>query len=231
MYKIYGLLDPKTKEIRYIGVTTCKLSTRLAGHIYDSKHKYGTHKRNWIKSLLKEGLKPEIKLLEESCENTWESREKYLISSLPNLTNTHKGGKGIILDRKEESVQRSARAKYIPIVQLSEEGEFIKEWESNITASKKLNISNSSINNALNGRSARAGGFRWVYKSNYDDNSYDLKEIGIPSFSYTIIEESSGKVWKSIRQLCLKLGTTHSTIKKYIDKGLPYKGKLYKIKI
>jgi len=231
MYKIYGLLDPKTDEIRYIGVTTCKLSTRLAGHVYDGKHNTGTHKRYWIKTLLDNKLRPKIQLLEITTKENWEEREKYYIKTLSNLTNTHEGGVGIILDRKEDSIQRSAAAKYIPIVQLDLDGNFIKYWESGSVASTILNISRTSINNVLHYSSATAGGFRWVYKKDYDNNVHILKEIGVPSFSYTIIEESSGRIWKSIRQLSLELKVSHLSIKKYIDNGLPYKGSLYKIKI
>jgi hypothetical protein len=48
--KIYGLLDPRTEQLRYIGKTKNSLSKRLSQHIHDSK-KRTTHRGSWIKSL------------------------------------------------------------------------------------------------------------------------------------------------------------------------------------
>lgn len=51
-----------------------------------------------------------------------------------------------------------------PIIQLSKSGEFIMEFNSTKEASEKLNISVTSINNCLCGRSKSAGKFKWIYK-------------------------------------------------------------------
>lgn len=65
-YKIYFLIDPRTNKIRYVGKTTKDLNKRLFnGHLRD---KTKTHKTNWINSLKKEGLIPEIKLI-KTCKN------------------------------------------------------------------------------------------------------------------------------------------------------------------
>lgn len=52
-----------------------------------------------------------------------------------------------------------------PIIQLSKTGEFIMEFNSTKEASEKLNISITSINNCLCGRSKSAGKFKWIYKT------------------------------------------------------------------
>ncbi len=58
---IYTLADPRTPEdIRYIGMTIRKLRYRLANHIFE---KDKNHRTDWIKSLIKQNLKPEIKPL------------------------------------------------------------------------------------------------------------------------------------------------------------------------
>lgn len=41
------------------------------------------------------------------------------------------------------------------------EGNYIKEWESILGASKQLNISSSGITNCIHGRSKSAGGYIW----------------------------------------------------------------------
>ena len=47
---IYGLCDPETNEIRYIGKSN-QPKKRLQDHIYSCERTV-THKNNWIKSLL-----------------------------------------------------------------------------------------------------------------------------------------------------------------------------------
>jgi SAM-dependent methyltransferase len=60
---IYGLIDPNTKELRYVGYTN-NLKRRFAHHIIPSSLNKKNHKNDWIKSLLKHNYKPEIIILE-----------------------------------------------------------------------------------------------------------------------------------------------------------------------
>lgn len=102
MILIYGLIDPKTNEIRYIGKTSKSLEKRLKDHLVDAKsimNKTSTRRKinkrySWIISLFKDNLSPNIKLIEEVNESNWEERESYWISIFPNLTNMTKGGDG-----------------------------------------------------------------------------------------------------------------------------------------
>ncbi len=98
--KIYGLYDPRyPNDIKYVGVTVQKLNTRLNNHRCITKSTNFTHKENWINKLYREGVCPEIKLLEEcnSVELMYE-REIVWIKNLRKqgykLTNTDEGGKG-----------------------------------------------------------------------------------------------------------------------------------------
>lgn len=66
--KIYCLYEPHTLKIRYIGRTTISLQERLYRHIYTSKNSKRlqintSYKINWIQNLLKQGIKPKIRLL------------------------------------------------------------------------------------------------------------------------------------------------------------------------
>lgn len=108
---IYGLIDPNTKIIRYIGKSDCP-KTRLSNHIQTSK-KSNTHKSNWIKSLLKDKKKPEIIILEEVDNDIWEEREKYWIKKykdsgvdVTNFTNGGEGGEKVYFISKEELYQK-----------------------------------------------------------------------------------------------------------------------------
>ena len=53
----------------------------------------------------------------------------------------------------------------IPILQLTKDGTFVKEWPSAYEAERQLGIAQSSICNCLKGRYKSAGGFVWRYAS------------------------------------------------------------------
>ena len=181
-YKIYILKDPRTLEIRYVGVTSKSLSTRLSNHIYYAKKRNCTHVHNWILSLLNINLKPLIEILEVVTKDTWEEREKYWIleyKKTNNLTNIALGGSGLIRDRTLSSRQKSALGHNIPIYQINNAGNVIKEFVSISEASKQLNISRTNIGNALKGRNNTAGKFKWIYKKLYNfniDSSFSIDD-------------------------------------------------------
>lgn len=64
LHVIYGLIDPNTKELRYIGYTS-KLRARYRHHYSISELRFNTHKNNWLKKLLSLGQKAELIVLEE----------------------------------------------------------------------------------------------------------------------------------------------------------------------
>jgi hypothetical protein len=61
---IYGLADPRTQQLRYIGKTCGRLEHRVGRHIYAARTERN-HRANWIRSLTKLGLKPEAFVIEE----------------------------------------------------------------------------------------------------------------------------------------------------------------------
>ena len=94
---IYMLVDPRTREIRYVGKTEQPLRTRLSAHMRDTSK---CHRTNWLKSLAAESLAPEIVPLEEvSGEWPWQESERYWIARLRSLgarlTNGTSGGDGV----------------------------------------------------------------------------------------------------------------------------------------
>lgn len=90
---IYALVDPDTKEVRYVGKTN-DLKNRMWEHHQLSRLKSQTHKNNWIKKLLSEGKRAELLILEECDESNWQERECFHMSQYDNLTNSVKGGAG-----------------------------------------------------------------------------------------------------------------------------------------
>ena len=77
------------------------------------------------------------------------------------LSNHFKGKK----QSNEIIVKRVEKLKK-PIIQYTKEGNFVKEWDSIISAAKTLNICSQSINRCLKGKRPTAGSFIWKYSEN-----------------------------------------------------------------
>ena len=115
MLYVYGLLDPETKIIRYVGQTN-KLQKRLNDHISEAKYSSKfNRKNNWIRFLLKNNLKPEMIVLEEfkdrySCNKGEVFHISQLLDCGFDLTNATSGGDSFYT-RSAESIQRASNSK------------------------------------------------------------------------------------------------------------------------
>lgn len=93
---IYGLVDPRTNQIRYIGKSD-RPKERLTQHLSKSP-KQRTYKSNWINELLKLGLTPVLTILEEVINRDWGKAEQEWIDKGKQrgwpLTNQADGGRG-----------------------------------------------------------------------------------------------------------------------------------------
>ena len=235
IYKIYCLKNPNNLKIRYIGVTTSKyLSTRLSQHYYSANHNHQTHVAKWIRSI---NTKPIIELIEVCNRNNWELREKYWINYYNDLTNIHEGGKGVIVDRKKSSVDRSAQAHEISIVQLDINGNFIKKWNSLKKATIYFNgKSLGSISNVLKKRygANTAFGYKWVYYNEYKEGNYSLR-IQLPKVNYNKIKkvylfDSNNiliKEYLSLNILSKELGCAYSSARKALKNNKLLYNKYY----
>lgn len=97
---IYGLTDPRTDRIRYVGKADCPES-RLGQHIADvlqGRCAYNPHKSNWVMQLHREGLQPGIRVLEVVRVDGWQEAEVRWIAALQeqgeSLCNLTTGGEG-----------------------------------------------------------------------------------------------------------------------------------------
>lgn len=116
LVKMYGLYDPITKQLRYVGKTVGPLNKRFNSHISESRRKSISHKQKWIRLLLKANKLPVIKLIRMVEEDKWEYWEKKLIANYKAkgypLTNNTEGGDGVTnLIHSEESKQKMSKAK------------------------------------------------------------------------------------------------------------------------
>lgn len=105
---VYVLVDPRSFEVRYVGVTVQQLHVRLGGHLKEARRGWASYKCNWIRSLDEPPLIQAVAVLPHHeallAEREWISYFKTLGCRLTNATT---GGEGIPGGRHEE-VSREA---------------------------------------------------------------------------------------------------------------------------
>lgn len=96
-FYIYGLVDPDTVEVRYIGKSV-KPHDRLRSHINEPPS--NCHRSHWIQALKRQGKEPGLVIFEEVWgEWPWQESERYWIARGKSLgwrlTNNTSGGDGV----------------------------------------------------------------------------------------------------------------------------------------
>lgn len=223
--KIYSLTDPITNEVMYVGKTKYRLSARMSSHYYCSRHN-STPRDFWIAELIKKGLKPIATIIEDVEESVWREKEKYWISYYrkinSNLTNLAAGGEGPCgVIRQEETIKNMSEIKSKPVYQLNLNFNIINEYPSCKNAKKDTNINHVSISAASKGKKS-AGGYVWIYKSDFEefiknekrdyfkkDYSYIYKKIGKFDKSGKLLEQ-----WKSVKIASKETGLSYQNIVK-----------------
>lgn len=151
---IYGLVDPKTGYIRYVG-KAADVPARYKAHFSKVELSANTKKVNWIKSLLAQQLKPTIAILERVPEEDWKEAECRWIeffrsqAEYPELTNGTSGGDGIDKGTKfsEETRRKMSQSgrgrKHTPesLTKMSASQKarvFTQEHRDNMSAAQKI---------------------------------------------------------------------------------------------
>jgi hypothetical protein len=97
-WSVYTLTDPRTNEVRYVG-WTMNLTRRFREHLAEPK-RYRTHKSNWIRTVLADGLVPILTVIETGKGEGWAAAERKWIAAYRaqgcNLTNATDGGNGAL---------------------------------------------------------------------------------------------------------------------------------------
>jgi hypothetical protein len=111
---IYGLSDPITGHLRYIGKTKLSLRRRLAQHINDVKRgNIYIPRYRWLAELVAWGMKPEIFEVETSSSSEWQDDEQFWIAYFRSigcdLLNATDGGDGINGHRHSEQTKDKQR--------------------------------------------------------------------------------------------------------------------------
>ena len=108
---IYGLIDPRTRECRYVGKSK-NAPKRLKEHLGMRALQQQTHLSKWIKSLKNKDLSPNIIILEQTDADNWKEAEIFWVGYMKflgaKLTNGTSGGEGG--DLSAEARKRQADA-------------------------------------------------------------------------------------------------------------------------
>lgn len=214
---VYTLEDPRDNSIRYIGITSSLLSTRLSHHY--TVLKGFNYKINWIKKLKKLNLKPIIKEL-DVCNSFEEALyfERYWIKQFKcwgfTLVNSTEGGEGALgykhtqasmekmkellakrpkkpikvrMSKHEQSIYIAIKLSK-PLLEYNKDGNFIKEWSSQLEASKYYNIRPSTIGHALKDLNRMCNNSFWRRKKSDDiELKIDIKpHIGNKNALYVL---------------------------------------------
>ena len=111
MTTIYGLTDPATGEVRYIGKSN-NPEKRLKNHLRDRRK---SHRVSWLKSLTRSGLRPGLVILEKVDDADWQEAERRWIKHFQeqgaDLTNSTDGGDGLDNPSEETRKKMSEKAK------------------------------------------------------------------------------------------------------------------------
>ena len=116
MHLVYGLIDPRTGELRYVG-KSCSGLARPRQHLCP-KQSPVTHRGSWITGLLRDGMKPEIEIIEvHDSASSLADAERFWIAYFRfvgcRLTNHTDGGDGVVghLHSTEAKAKIRARRK------------------------------------------------------------------------------------------------------------------------
>lgn len=133
---IYGLIDPLTNELKYIGKTHSTLRRRLLGHLNDVKRgRVYIPRHKWIAGLLLLDTQPEIFAIEEVKESAWRDAEQFWISYFRfigcQLLNATDGGDGLCSYKHREDTKarqsESAKRRYENSAERKKTGDAVRE--------------------------------------------------------------------------------------------------------
>jgi hypothetical protein len=120
---VYVLTDPRTEEVRYVGVTVRGLNRRLNEHVSRARTGARSYRDSWIRQLLALGLRPDISRVGFAWDDDWVEAEQRWVAHyraagarLTNLTDGGEGNSGYVPSEETRAKWRAARRgkKYAP---------------------------------------------------------------------------------------------------------------------
>lgn len=161
-------------------------------NFYGKKHSEETKKKISIANKGRKKTLEQIEKVRNSCKNAWrkkiengytmsEETRKKISDANKGRISTFKGhhhtketkeklriahlGK----KKSQEAIEKTAQKNRVPILCYDKEMNFIKEFESIVSASNELNIFSSNIIRTLKNQNASAKGYKFRYKENINE--------------------------------------------------------------
>ena len=155
---IYGLCDPRTKDVRYVG-KSCKGLSRPKEHFRSNSLLVKCPRSSWIISLKNIGLLPEIIIIDKCNKEELDYREIYWIKHLKNmgckLTNLTDGGTG--------GNTGCAYKKYKPVISINIKTGNIKRYDY-VWQTENDGFSPTKVVAVCKGKRATHRGFYFHYE-------------------------------------------------------------------
>ena len=227
-FTIYMLIDPQMLDIRYVGMTGSTLQSRLLWHMADNKRK---EKNEWIESLKRRGLDPDIKAIESgiTTRTLAGEREKFWINKIrlegsALLLNIHNGGGGgrqptevlkrISDTRKRQFSDPEYKASALAKLHSQEAKEKIQAIHSDPTSAYRTTRVEKikEWSNSDEGRKIK----RDIQKARMADPTTRTKGRAIKA--------ADGRTWTSIHACAEDLGVSPTAVCKAIRKEKTCKG-------
>lgn len=171
---IYCLIDPTTSEIRYFGKTERPPRDRYKEHVYQDYKSQFTRKTCWIVKLVRLGLVPVIKIVEQCKLSEWIERETHWIWHGRNvlgldLLNETDGGEGLC--NPSEATREKMRQPHTDEARAKISKSLTGHYVSDATKAK-LSIASSGENNPnINGLTQSHKNNIGIANSGHDSNN------------------------------------------------------------
>jgi group I intron endonuclease len=238
---IYTLADPRTMEVRYVGVTVRGQRRRLNEHLSRAATGGKTHRDCWIRSLLKLGLKPIPDVVEEGVGEAWREAERRWITKLNttgrlvNLTEGGDGTPGYVpteeLRRKWSAMRRGV--KYAPgrvsaMLGKAHSAEAREKIRAASTGRRHSESSRAKLSAAHKGKiiSAEARAKMAEAKRGKRHTEEQKRKIAAATTSRKpVLSVETGEVYPSITAASKALKVTEASIYQALSKGCRCRGR------
>ncbi len=236
---IYGLKDPRTDIIRYVGKTD-DTDKRIISHIANREYR-DTYKDRWIQTLIRDGVSPDIEIIDEVSKDNWEFWEKHYIKLFKSLgaklVNTADGGKGGVSAEVAEKISKARmgrfygknnhRAKFV--FQYGMNGFFMRKWDSMNMAAKELGIDRGGITKCCSDKyyENSCGGYMWSHRMAGKLKYKNRKEKPV------LQADRKGEVvmeWSSCKEAVVGMNISSKYLNSICRKGKAYRGFYWKYK-
>ena len=244
-WEIYTLSDPRTNQVRYVGVTFRK-KARYREHLSRAITGGKTYRDCWIRSLIADGVRPSYQVIECGTGDGWQEAERRWIAHykpLTKLTNLTEGGDGApgyvpTPELRQKWSEMRAGVPYAPgripamkgKKQTPEAIEKIRNASDGrkMPDSMKQKLSAARKQNPISPEQQT----RMIEASNATKQTDEYRQRAIASHAHQskpILCIETGEIFPSIRAAARAIGASKGAIQCALNRGTPCKGYTFQL--